>query len=180
MALCRARPLYGSAAAQDALCAIVRGALTRPRDRAKLRAEVLDMRATMAQHKPAKGPLDVKLARGGLVDVEFIVHYLQLREGGRLPGALLPRLDEAIPVLIAAGLLPDAMIHAYAALGRMLVAARLLAPDAQEPLPAARQVLAKACGCDDWPAVSASLTRARGVVAGVWRDLFDEDLEIAP
>jgi glutamate-ammonia-ligase adenylyltransferase len=180
MALCRARPLYGSAAAQDALCAIVRGALTRPRDRAKLRAEVLDMRATMAQHKPAKGPLDVKLARGGLVDVEFIIHYLQLREGGRLPGALLPRLDEAIPVLIAAGLLPDAMIHAYAALGRMLVAARLLAPDAQEPLPAARQVLAKACGCDDWPAVSASLTRARGVVASVWRDLFDEDLEIAP
>jgi glutamate-ammonia-ligase adenylyltransferase len=180
MALCRARPLYGSAAAQDALCAIVRGALTRPRDREKLRAEVLDMRATMAQHKPAKGPLDVKLARGGLVDVEFIVHYLQLREGPKLPRALLPRLGEAIPVLVAAGLAPEAMIIAYETLSRMLVAARLLAPDAQEPPPAARQVLAKACGCGDWPAVLASLAQARGVVAAVWRDLFDQDLEIAP
>ena len=45
------------------------------------------MRGEMARHKPAKGPLDIKLARGGLVDVEFITHYLQLREGQGLDGA---------------------------------------------------------------------------------------------
>ncbi len=178
MALCRGRPLYGSPAAREELCGIVKGVLTAPRDAAKLRADVLEMRATMAQHKPGKGALDVKLARGGLVDVEFIVHYLQLREGANGTAALFPRLGEAIPVLVAEGLLPEAMIGAHAALGRMLVAARLLAPDAQEPPPAARGVLAKACGCGDWDAMLETLVQARGTVAAVWRDLFDENLEI--
>jgi len=174
MALCRARPLYGSIAARDELCGIIRGVLTAPRDAAKLRADVIEMRATMVQHKPGKGPLDVKLSRGGLVDVEFIVHYLQLREGK----ALVPRLGEAIPMLAADGLLPEAMIAAHGTLGRLLVAARLLAPDAQEPPAAAREVLAKSCGCGDWDAVLASLAQARGVVARVWCELFGEELEI--
>ncbi|MFA7602104.1 MAG: bifunctional [glutamine synthetase] adenylyltransferase/[glutamine synthetase]-adenylyl-L-tyrosine phosphorylase [Novosphingobium sp.] len=176
MALCRARPLYGSAQAREALSAIIHAVLTAPRDPARLRAEVLEMRTTMAQHKPGAGPLDVKLARGGLVDVEFIVHYLQLREGK----ALFPRLGEAIPALVAEGLLPDAMIAAHGTLGRLLITARLLAPDAQEPPAAARGVLAKACGCGDWEAVLASLRQARGEVAAVWRELFGENLEIMP
>jgi glutamate-ammonia-ligase adenylyltransferase len=174
MALCRARPLYGSAAAQEKLCGVIADVLTGPRDAAKLRADVLQMRATMAQHKPGKGPLDVKLARGGLVDVEFLVHYLQLRDGK----ALRPRLGEAISGLVAAGLLPEAMIGAHDALARLLVAARLLAPDAQEPSPAAQAVLAKACRCGNWNAVPASLAQARRQVAAVWLELFGEELEI--
>jgi glutamate-ammonia-ligase adenylyltransferase len=80
MALARARVLYGSDGARTELDGIIRGVLELARDPAKLRTEVLEMRTTMAQHKPAKGPLDVKLARGGLVDAEFIVHSLQLRD----------------------------------------------------------------------------------------------------
>jgi glutamate-ammonia-ligase adenylyltransferase len=175
MALCRARPLYGAAPAQEALCDIVIGALTAKRDPAKLRADVLDMRATMARHKPGKGPLDVKLARGGLVDVEFLVHYLQLRDGQ----ALTPHLGEAVRGLVAAGLLPQAMIAAHDTLARLLVAARLLAPDALEPPPAARDVLAKACRCGDWEAVLATLGQARAQVAATWRELFGEELEIS-
>jgi [glutamine synthetase] adenylyltransferase / [glutamine synthetase]-adenylyl-L-tyrosine phosphorylase len=175
MALCRARPLYGSAEAQEALCGIVEGVLKAPRDRDKLRADVLEMRARMAEHKPAKGPLDVKLARGGLVDVEFVVHWLQLRDGT----ALLPHLGSALRALVSAGSLPPAMVGAYEAMARILVAARLLAPDAQEPPPAAREVLAKACGCGDWDGVLNSLSEARRAVAAVWREQFGEDLEIA-
>ncbi len=173
MALCRARVLYGSRPAREALDAIVAGVLTAPRDAGKLRADVIEMRARMAQHKPAKGPLDVKLARGGLVDVEFLVHFLQLRGGE----GLTPNMREAVRALAGAGLLPEAMIGAYEALARMLVAARLLAPDAHEPPPAARGVLAKACGCDDWEGVLASLAQARGTVAAVWRELLGEELE---
>jgi glutamate-ammonia-ligase adenylyltransferase len=174
MALCRARSLYGSAAAQGALSAIIRDVVTTSRDPVKLRADVLEMRARMAQHKPPRGPFDVKLARGGLVDIEFLVHYLQLREGE----GLSPRLGEAVPALVAAGLLPEAMIEAHGTLGRLLVAARLLAPDAQDPSPAAQGVLAKACGCGDWEAVLANLAVARATVAAVWRDCFGEELEV--
>jgi glutamate-ammonia-ligase adenylyltransferase len=175
MALTRARLLHGSPAARAELEAIVAGVLTQPRDPAKLRADVTEMRATMARHKPAKGPLDVKLARGGLVDLEFLTHYLQLRDGK----ALTPHLGDAVHALAGAGLLPERLIAAFETLARLLVATRLLAPDAQIPPPAAREVLAKACGCGDWKEVLARLDAARREVAAVWAVEFDETLEVA-
>jgi len=178
MALTRARPLYGSAEARGELEAIIAQVLTAPRDAAKLRADVLEMRATMAKHKPAKGPLDAKLARGGLVDLEFLIHYVQLRDGARVPGALVPHLGEAVRALAAANLLPESLIAAHDDLTRLLVAARMLAPDAQEPPPAARAVLAKACGCGDWDAVLAKLAASRRAVAASWQALFGEELEL--
>ena len=64
MALCRARVLFGSDEARKALVGIVSDALLKPRAAKQLRTDVLEMRKTMASHKPAKGPLDIKLARG--------------------------------------------------------------------------------------------------------------------
>lgn len=174
MALCRARPLFGSREARDALQAIVHATLTRPRDPDKLRRDVLEMRAEMARHKPAKGPLDVKLARGGLVDLEFIVHYLQLRHGE----GLAPGLEVAIERLVDAGRLPPALIAAREALARLLVAARLIVPDGEAPLPAAREALAKACLCRDWDMILAGIADARRAVAAVWADTFGEALEV--
>ncbi|MCC6827802.1 MAG: bifunctional [glutamine synthetase] adenylyltransferase/[glutamine synthetase]-adenylyl-L-tyrosine phosphorylase [Novosphingobium sp.] len=180
MALCRARALYGAPPARAALGAVIADVLAAPRDPEKLRADVLEMRATMATHKPAKGPLDAKLARGGLVDVEFLVHYLQLREGARVPDALTPYLGDAVRALAAAGLLPESVVDAHDALSRLLVAARLLAPDAQVPPPAARGVLATACSCGDWENVLPGLAAARGEVARAWAMTFGETLEIEP
>jgi glutamate-ammonia-ligase adenylyltransferase len=174
MALCRGRPLYGSAAGREALAGIVRAVLTAPRDPETLRTDVLEMRAKMARHKPASGPLDVKLARGGLVDLEFIVHYVQLRERG--PG-LDPDLGEAVRALAAAGLVPAALVEAHDALTRLLVAGRLLAPDAQAPGPAAWMALVRACGYGSRDDLERDLARARGHVAQAWREAFGETLE---
>ena len=173
MALARARALYGPAAGRAELEGIVRAVLTQSRNPAKLRADVLHMRAEMAQHKPAKGPLDVKLARGGLVDVEFITHYLQLREGI----ALRPALPDALAGLVAAGLVPEAFAAAHGQLARFLIAARLLAPDAQEPTVAARGVLAQATCSGDWNGQRAGLAESRRIVAETWAAVFGEPLE---
>ncbi len=178
MALCRARVLYGSREARDALVQIVSAALLQPRDPDKLRADVLEMRATMAGHKPAKGPLDVKLARGGLVDLEFLVHFAQLRHGAGVAGALTPFLGDALARLGKAGQLPGSLGAAHDVMTRLLVAMRLLAPDAQEPPPAAREVLAKACGCDDWDGMLAALGIAMADVAAAWQAVFGEILEV--
>ncbi len=174
MALARARVLYGPAAGRAALEQIVRDVLTLPRDPARLKADVLEMRSEMAKHKPAKGPLDVKLTRGGLVDVEFITHYLQLREGT----ALQPALPDALAGLVAAGLVPDALRAAHGQLARFLIAARLLAPAAQEPSVGARVVLAQATCSGDWTGQLAALAESRRVVAETWAAVFDEVLEI--
>jgi glutamate-ammonia-ligase adenylyltransferase len=174
MALCRGRVLHGSPDARAGLGDIIRGVLTAPRDAQKLRGEVLEMRGTMAQHKSAKGPLDAKLARGGLVDLEFIIHFLQLRDGK----ALVPGLGEAVRALVAAGLLPAALIAAHDGMTRLLVAARLIAPDAQVPPPAAQRALASACGLGDWDEVGANLLHWRQAVATVWHEIFGENLEL--
>ena len=178
MALTRARPLYGSNAARMALAEIIAGVLTQPRDPEKLRADVLDMRATMARHKPSKGPLDVKLARGGLVDLEFLTHFLQLREGCNVPDAQTPHLGEAVSALAGAGLLPPALGEAHDTLARLLVAMRLLAPDAQVPPPAACEALAKACCNHDWDTMLGAQALARANVAAAWQALFGEQLEV--
>ena len=174
MALARARPLFGPAAAVAELRAIITGVLAAPRDLAKLKADVLSMRAEMAQHKPAKGPLDIKLARGGLVDVEFITHYLQLSSGS----ALTPSIRAALAGLAEAGLLVPGIVSAHAAMSRFLIASRLLAPDAEAPPPAARAVLASACQCRDWQAVLDKLAESRCTVAAAWQAVFGEELEI--
>lgn len=174
MALCRARPLAGPEAAQAALAGIVARVLAMPRDPDKLKRDVLSMRADMAGHKPAGGPLDAKLARGGLVDIEFIVHFLQLRE--RI--GQVPSLDEAIDRLAEAGLVPQSLRDAHDAMTRLLVAARLLAPDSQIPPDGVRLALASACGYDDWEALIAGFADARKAVAAVWHDVFGETLKL--
>ncbi len=178
MALCRARPLFGPKAAQEELRAIIRSVLTAPRDPGKLRDDVLAMRADMARHKPGKGPIDAKLLRGGLVDLEFIIHFLQLRDGAAIPGMLVPNLGDALEHLIAVGLVPEALRKAHDSLTRLLVAARLLAPDSQVPPPGPRAALASACGCGDWECVIADFAEARAAVAAVWAEVFAQDLEL--
>ncbi|MET1754021.1 bifunctional [glutamate--ammonia ligase]-adenylyl-L-tyrosine phosphorylase/[glutamate--ammonia-ligase] adenylyltransferase [Novosphingobium sp. RD2P27] len=174
MALARSRPVYGSETARDEVDMAVRQVLSAPRDVEKLRIEVLEMRATMAAHKPAKGPLDVKLARGGLVDLEFIIHYLQLRNGA----AFAPDLGAAVAALTEAGLLRPELANAQSTLTRFLVAARLLTPDSQIPSDATREALARACACGEWSEIMAELVQARAIVGAAWKDAFGIELEI--
>lgn len=174
MALTRARPLYGPEAGQKQLHAIVEDVLSAPRDPDGLKQDVLKMRADMAAHKPPRGRLDAKLLRGGLVDLEFLVHYLQLREGT----ALAPDLGEAVELLAAQGLLSNGLIDAQYLMTRLLVASRLLAPDTDIPTPAAASVLARACGCANVEALLAGFAGARQAVAAAWQDVFGSRLEI--
>lgn len=174
MALTRARVLVGSARARGEIEAIIADVLTQQRDPRQLQRDVLEMRAEMARHKPAGGPLDVKLLRGGLVDLEFIIHFLQLRD--RV--ALDPDLATAADALVEAGLLPAAIRPAQDLMSRLLVAGRLLAPDLAEPPPAAARALARACRCETYAELLRSLDAARQEVAKVWHGLFGEELEV--
>jgi glutamate-ammonia-ligase adenylyltransferase len=173
MALARARPLFGPSEARKALQRIVDEVLRQPRDPAKLRADVLKMRGEIAANKAPAGPLDAKLQRGGLVDCEFIVHYLQLRERT----GFSPDLGVAIAELTAAGLLPASFGAQHDFLTRLLIAARLLAPDGQPPPQGARRVLAHACGARDFAALLHTLEKARHGIAATWADTFGETLE---
>jgi glutamate-ammonia-ligase adenylyltransferase len=165
MALTRARPVFGPRAEQDALAATLAALLRLPHDPVKVAADAAAMRAEMARHKPASGPFDIKLGAGGLVDLEFLVQTLQLSHGV----GLTPRLDEAIALLVAAGLLPADIIDAHKLLTRLLVTLRLVSPAAAEPPPASRSLVANACGHADWECLLAAHEAARQSIAEQWR-----------
>ncbi|WP_324828736.1 bifunctional [glutamate--ammonia ligase]-adenylyl-L-tyrosine phosphorylase/[glutamate--ammonia-ligase] adenylyltransferase [Qipengyuania zhejiangensis] len=175
MALERARVLVGGDAAREQVGAVVTSILQKERDPAALATDILAMRTEMAQHKLPKGPLDAKLLRGGLVDVEFLVHFLQLRHRR----ALTPDLADAIRELAGAGYLPDTIGVAYDLMTRVLVGTRLLAPELARPSDSAAAILARQSGCEDYDTLVRRLSAARGDVAAAWQDIFGEKLEIA-
>jgi glutamate-ammonia-ligase adenylyltransferase len=85
LALTRARVIAGSQELGDKVATVIRNALTIAPDRAKILADAADMRAKLFAQFPGKAPWDLKFARGGLVDIEFIAQTLQLLEAHGTP-----------------------------------------------------------------------------------------------
>lgn len=167
MALCRARPLFGSEAVRGRIAEVLAGIYGRERDLATLKADAAKMRDDMAAHKPPVGPFDMKLGPGGLVDLEFAVHVTQLatREG------LCPDLAEAVEALAMAGLAPESLPDDHHLLMAMLVVLRLVAPDSSKPGASARALLAELTGFADWNALTKAHDAARARVADYWNEV---------
>ena len=165
MALTRARPIFGSARARGEVQAIIAETLGRERDGAALTADVVKMRGEIARHKPPSGPFDVKLVDGGLIDVEFAVHLLQLRHRT----AFDPRLAVALDRLVERELIDPATIAAHALMARMLVTLRLVSPASTEPPDASKPLVAHMCRQPDWPALVDAYEAARRLVGSEWK-----------
>jgi glutamate-ammonia-ligase adenylyltransferase len=163
MALTRARVVYGPPATVEAVIADVLGV---ERDPVALRKDIIAMRAEMAEHKPPKGSVDVKLCPGGLVDAEFCIHALQLEHHT----ALHPQLGRAAGELVAASLLPPAFTEAQTLLTRLLVLLRLVAPDSEAPPEPAQMLVAQALGFGTWADLMAAVDAAKETISGVWHD----------
>jgi glutamate-ammonia-ligase adenylyltransferase len=58
--------------------------------------------------KEREGHFNIKTGRGGMVDVEFLVQYLQLLHGGAHPGVRQPNTLKALAALHQEGLLSEA------------------------------------------------------------------------
>jgi len=164
MALTRARAVFGSDSARAATQAVIDGVLRGDRPGRNVIADAIGMRAEMATHKPPAGPLDAKLLPGGLVDLEFAVHVVQLTRHAGLD----PHLGVAIRALVEAGLAPPTIAAAHDFLTRLLVTLRLVAPDAQPPAQATRNLIARALDVADWEAVVACFATTRQEVSDFW------------
>ena len=167
MALCRARPVFGSKEVRDQVSAMIRGILTMPRDYAKIAGDAMRMRADMARHKPPHSALDVKLGPGGLVDLEFSVHVLQLTKHI----GLNTRLEVALEELAAESLVSANIVDALKLLSRMLVMMRLVAPGDVKPTPETWQLVAEACGAGSWDELLAEHDAARQRIAALWNSI---------
>ena len=107
MALTRARVISASPAFRQRIEGTIRAVLTRPRDAASTAGDVADMRRAIAQEKGEDDIWDLKLAAGGLVDIDFIAQYLQLVHASEKPEILSVSTLQVLDNAARLGVLPQ-------------------------------------------------------------------------
>jgi glutamate-ammonia-ligase adenylyltransferase len=135
LALTRARVVAADAGLDAVVEARIEAVLEAPRETAKTIDDVVAMRALMARERPPRHPFDLKLASGGLVDLEFIAQSAQLlaRDTVAMPQAttanVLARMAETELLPEAARLLE---IHELYATVLQAMSAALIHPLREE------------------------------------------------
>jgi glutamate-ammonia-ligase adenylyltransferase len=171
MALTRARPVAGSPGLAERVMAEIRSILVQPRDAERLVVDVADMRSRIAGQHRRPPTWDAKHRRGGLIDIEFIAQYLQLRWAHQCPEILRQNTGAALGALGRAGAL-DA--GAAEELDRALTLWRnvqgLLKLTVEEPFdeiaapPALRAILARGAGAIDFERLKSDMSAAAAEV----------------
>ena len=184
LALTRARVIFGPPPLAARIDGVVRDTLMRVRDHEQLLLDVDDMRARMARDRKADGPWDIKNIRGGLVDIEFLVQYLELRHGPDRPGLFRQNTADALVALGEAGLLTDGpletlteALHLWTALQgvlRLSITGRFDPETAPQGL---KDTLAAAVGAPDFDHLTRLVEETAGRVHAVYRDVIEAPAE---
>jgi glutamate-ammonia-ligase adenylyltransferase len=103
MALTRLRPVAGNTGLMAHVSRSTAEALRRKSNDPALREDVLDMRRRLFRERPPKSAWDLKMAPGGLVDIEFVLQYEMLKAAGEYPAVVQAASAAALEALAEAG-----------------------------------------------------------------------------
>ena len=160
-ALSRARFVCGDTRISETFEALRREVLHQPRDAAKLRGEVLAMRNKMhAGHINNTTLFDLKHDHGGIVDVEFCVQYLVLRDS-RTHAELTENLGNI------------KLLHRAGATGLISVDLATAAADAYRELRRQQHAI-KLSGAEYARVPPAAMENVREVVRTLWAQVLGE------
>lgn len=169
LALTRARAVAGPPDLCAAVEAVRAGVLSGPKDAAKIRSDVAEMRTRLSEAKPQSGPMDVKNGAGGLLDIEIVA-----QAGALLAGSSLRRTPAQLAAAGRAEVFPQEAAEELAAAYRLAravqSAARLLHEgplDADGLGQGARDMLARATGLADPDDIMSVLAAHRGRAAEI-------------
>jgi glutamate-ammonia-ligase adenylyltransferase len=181
MALTRARPIAGDTALRQRMTEAIGQVLRSTRDPERLLADVADMRRRIAQENPRPSPWDLRNRPGGLLDLEFIVQYLMLREAASSPQVVCCGTAAALRELGKAGALPPqacrVLLEALTLLRRVQILLTLLGDGLSktDALPEAEAAtLARCAGAVDFARLDADITAATAQVRDWYRRLIEK------
>ena len=180
MALTRARVIAGDGALADRVRDTIAEVLIRDRDRTATAKDVIAMRQRLVtQAGPgSRNPWDLKMVRGGLLEIEFITQFLQLIHAADTLeplGLLHPNTCKALSNLAQLGCLPraecDELVEA-SGLYRDLMALFRIAVDGEfDPATAPRGMVNAALritGASDLSQLEQRLRATQAAVLGVF------------
>ena len=172
MALTRIRPVAGDAELGRRVAELARDALRIKSRDPKITADVTDMRQRMARERPAKSNWDVKLAPGGLIDIEFLIQHAILLAAADVPRAVQPTSLDAIKALAGAGRVAPAdaatLAEGLTFQLHLQQALRIASGDQFDPAlasPGLKHWLANHLGLKEFSALDLKLARVQGAVA---------------
>jgi glutamate-ammonia-ligase adenylyltransferase len=164
LALTRARVIAGPYGIRAKVEESIRAALTAVHDRVKVLADVCDMRGRLDRERPGKSVWDLKEAKGGLFDVEFVAQGLQLVSAPQIQEMLRTNTLEALRSLHAAGKLADEdariLVEALGLYQQVIQILRLTVGEAfvpEESSPSLRQLVASIARVETFEAVEFEL-----------------------
>jgi glutamate-ammonia-ligase adenylyltransferase len=179
MALTRARVVAGDAGLAGRVEAAIRAILSRERKPAKVAAAVAEMRALIAREKGEKDAWDLKLAAGGLTDLDFLAQFLVLAHAHDHPELLARTTAGVFQAARGTGLIAeeDALRLAEAArlLGDVQLWQRFTVEERFDPKAVPERVLrriATAVGLPDAKVLKAELDETRGRVRALFRQIL--------
>jgi glutamate-ammonia-ligase adenylyltransferase len=175
MSLTRARVIGGDDGLREEVEQVISDILTRPRDAAALKRDVHDMRRLIAREKGEANPWDLKLAAGGIIDIEFIAQFLVLRDAHAHPALLQVDPEGVLAAAEQAGILSAehaarlrAAHHLYATVTQMV---RLSIEGDFDPKQVAAGVLrriAAAAQSPDFPRLARQIEETRRDVRAIF------------
>jgi glutamate-ammonia-ligase adenylyltransferase len=176
MALTRARVIASPPEFSERIEAVIRDVLRRPRDPAATAKDVVDMRRAIALEKGENEVWDLKLAAGGLVDIDFIAQYLQLVHASTKPEILSVSTLQVLDNANRLGLLPHAeseilraaarLYHDLTQIVRLCVIGKFNPDNAGEDL---LRVMARAGDTPDFSALEARVCETQAEVRRVFK-----------
>jgi glutamate-ammonia-ligase adenylyltransferase len=181
MALTRARPVAGD----DGLCSEFEKGVTaiigHKRSSVELRKAVADMRALIAQEKGDSQIWDLKLVRGGMMDIEFIAQYLALNHAHENPGMVHVETADILRAAIGEGLIDpdmgDKLISAHRHYTILMHMFRLATEATFDPQQMAAGVLRRIAGAVDLPDfrfLESNLAEMRANVRGLFEQILGQ------
>ncbi len=185
-ALIKARVVTGTPLLADRITALTERIVYERALPENLAGEIYRLRQRMEKEiaREGGGQFNIKTGRGGMVDVEFLVQYLQLRHGAACPAVRVASTLEALRALQNERLLPgsdvELLIAGYKFLRRLENKLRLVHDQSVNDLdaePAALAKLARHLGYPDKPRrpEEAFLDEYNQVTEGI-REVFDRHL----
>ena len=179
MALTRARVIAGDAAFGREVSDAIADIIARPRDPGAVAAEVRAMRSLIAQEKGDQDPWDLKLAAGGLTDLDFLAQALVLSHAHQHRGLVGRSTPDALAEAAQAGLLDagDAkkLAEASAILTDVFQWQRLMIAGRFDPKAVAPAILKRLATVAGQPDAERLLDRLNETRAGV-REIFSRVL----
>jgi [glutamine synthetase] adenylyltransferase / [glutamine synthetase]-adenylyl-L-tyrosine phosphorylase len=180
MALTRARVVAGDATLADEIRSAIAAVLAGAADPPAIRADALAMRRLLAQEKGEDEAWDLKLAAGGLVDIEFIAQMLVLVHARAYPELRVAGTEAVLTAARDSGILPvqdaDLLITAHRKLSDLFQWQRLCLPGRFDPTsasPGLRRRAAAVLGLPDLKVLERDLSDTQSAVREVFERLMN-------